>query len=134
MKKIFIVAAILCAASSAAMAQKNVENLNANNNVIDYSFKVNKRAVNRCLNLNEDQSDKMEYICERFDQNLHSLGNGKAEKRAQRFYKALSYNLSAAHQVLSTEQYHKYLSMLNTTLKNKGLDIYLTANDMASAE
>ena len=134
MKKMFIVAAILCAASSAAMAQKNVENLNANNNVIDYSFKVNKRAVNRCLNLNEDQSDKMEYICERFDQNLQSLGKGKAEKRAQRFYNALSYNLSAAHQVLSTEQYRKYLSMLNTTLKRKGLDIYLTASYMASAE
>lgn len=134
MKKMFIVAAILCAASSAAMAQKNVENLNANNNVIDYSFKVNTRAVNRCLNLNEDQSDKMEYICERFDQNLQSLSNGKAEKRAQRFYNALSYNLSAAHQVLSTEQYRKYLSMLNTTLKHKGLDIYLTASDMASAE
>lgn len=133
MKKLLIVAAIF-AVSNAVMAQKNVENLDATNNVIDYSFKVNKRAVNRCLSLNEDQADKMEYICERFDQNLQSLGYGKAEKRAKRFYNALSYNLSAAHQVLSEEQYRKYLAMLNTTLRHKGLDIYLPVSDMASAE
>lgn len=134
MKKLLIAAVIMVAASSAAMAQKNVENVNANNNVIDYSFKVNTRSVNRCLSLNEEQADKMEYICERFDRNLQILGNGKAEKRAQRFYNALSYNLSAAHQVLSNEQYRKYLSLLNTTLKHKGLDIYLNTSDMASAE
>ena len=134
MKKLLFAAAILFAASNAAMAQKNVENLDATKSVIDYSFKVNYNAINRSLKLNVDQADKMEYICERFDRDLQTLGNGKAEKRSQRFYNALSYNLSAAHKVLSEEQYRKYLAMLNSTIRHKGLDIYLPGSDMASAE
>ena len=36
--------------------------------------------------------------------------------------KVVNRNLKVAHRVLNTEQYHKYQTIINSTLINKGLD------------
>ena len=36
--------------------------------------------------------------------------------------KVVNRNLKVAHRVLNTEQYHKYQTIINSTLVNKGLD------------
>jgi len=134
MKSLFIIAAMAFMVSNAAMAQKFDVNFNAEAAAVDYSFDVNNNSMARYLKLNDDQSDKMEYVFERFSNEIKRLEYCKEEKRAKRLMSALSYNLSAAHSVLSEEQYRKYLVVLNGSLKNKGLDTILSNSDMAMAE
>lgn len=127
MKKFFI-AALALMVSSAALAG------NAKNEIknIDYSFDVKSTVVSRQLGLNAEQEDQMEYIFNRLSNDLRKVKNTKDdEKRNERMHDAIIYNLSAAHSCLSSEQYHKYLIMLNTTLSNKGLDTFFYENAMA---
>ncbi|GEM_PF-2106052 len=134
MKSLFIIAAMAFMVSNAAFAQKSDAEFDKNTTAVDYSFKVNNRSISKYLKLEGDQEEKMAYICDRFDNDLARVGHSKEEKRADRFMNALSYNLSAAHQTLSAVQYHKYLVLLNSSLKNKGLDMYVANRDMAFAE
>ena len=129
-----MVAAMAAMFCNAAMAQKAEANNVFNAEAIDYSFKVNNHSVTRYLKLNEEQQEQMAYICDRFNEDLRKVGNSKAEKRSQRFAKSLAYNMSAAHQVLDNNQYRKYIAILNSSLKHKGLDMLLNNNDMAMAE
>lgn len=127
MKKFFILAA-MALVMNAAVAKS------ADDSAIDYSFKVSSYSVTRYLGLDADQAKKIEFVLDRFSEDLRRVKYTSEEKRAARFHRALSYNLSAVHQCLSDEQYRLYLTMLNTTLKTKGLDALLRQNDSASVK
>lgn len=135
MRKLFMIAAMALMVSSAANAQESmVRFMAAETPAIDYSFSVNNNSVARYLNLDEVQDEQMVYIFDRFDNDLRRVASSKEAKRTERFMKALSFNLSASHKVLNDEQYHKYLVILNNTLRNKGLDAMLYSNDLAMAD
>lgn len=129
MKKLFMLAAVAMMVCGTAAAQTSDKVADATKTTtVDYSFKVNNNALSRFLKLNSDQADKMDYVCARFDADLQKVRYCKPEKRAKFFMKALSYNLSAAHQVLDKVQYHKYLNTLNRTMSKNGLDkVYVEA-------
>ncbi|MDO4497882.1 MAG: hypothetical protein Q4B58_08675 [Bacteroidales bacterium] len=129
MKKMFVIAVMALAICNASMAQKlsKKNSINDDTSYIDYSFKVNNRAVDSYLKLDENQAIMMEYIIERFDYDLRKVGRSKEEKRLSILGKAITYNLSAAHKVLDEKQYHKYLIVFNNTLKTKNIDkLYLS--------
>jgi len=130
MKKILLFAVMVCMVTNAAMAQKPAENVN-NANVIDYSFNVNNRSVSRYLGLNQEQAEQMEYVFDRLNDDLRRVKNSRDEYRESRFMKAMSYHLSAAHQVMNKDQYRLYLSVFNSTLKSKGLVTLYYSNDLA---
>lgn len=136
MKKMIFTAAMALMVSTAAFAGKaNSDKANtAEVSTVDFSFDVNANSVVRYLSLSEEQHDQMEYVFDRLDSDLRRIKYTKEEKRAERLQQALTYNLSAAHQCLNAEQYHKYLVLLNCTLKNKGLDFYFIQNNLSIAE
>ena len=43
------------------------------------------------------------------------------DERAKMVEKAITKDLAYMHSILNSEQYHKYLTLLNVTLANRGL-------------
>lgn len=131
MKKMIIAVAAIMMATAGVNAQEKNELVN-NAAPISYEFNMNMRALSRYLDLNEEQQDVMAYASDKFKFSVMRIERTKEEKRAERMHKALYLNLSYAHKCLNGEQYRKYLALMNTTLKNKGLDTLLVDESLAS--
>ncbi len=133
MKKVIIAVAAIMMATANVNAQEKVENVNINNATpINYEFNVNMRSLSRFLNLTEDQEEIMEYASDNFKYSLKRVERSKEEKRGARMQAALNTNLAYAHKVLDDKQYRKYLSLMNNSLRNKGLDTLLYNESLAS--
>lgn len=114
-------------AAIALMATASVKAEEKNQDVVrvDYNINMNARALSRCLNLNGEQADVMEYASNILRDEVSRVRFSKEEKKAARLKRAIAYNLSIAHKHLEDKQYRSYLAMLNQTLKNKGLNSIL---------
>lgn len=129
MKKVFIMAAIaLMATASVKAEEKNQDAV-----LVDYNINMNDRALSRCLNLNGEQADVMEYASDMLREEVSRVRFSKEEKKAARLKRAIAHNLSIAHKHLEDKQYRSYLAMLNQTLNNKGLNsILINEEQLAS--
>ena len=127
---IIAVAAIMMAAAN-TNAQEKVETVN-NVTPISYDFNINMRSLSRYLDLTQDQMDVMAYASDNFGNSVKRLENTKEEKRGARMQKALNINLAYAHKFLDEGQYRKYLTLMNNSLRNKGLDNLLNEESLAS--
>ena len=129
MKKVFIMAAIaLMATASVKAEEKNQDAVR-----VDYNINMNDRALSRCLNLNGEQADVMEYANDMLREEVSRVRFSKEEKKAARLKRSIAHNLSIAHKHLEDKQYRSYLSMLNQTFKNKGLNsILINEEQLAS--
>lgn len=129
MKKVFIMAAIaLMATASVKAEEKNQDAVR-----VDYNINMNVRALSRCLNLNGEQADVMEYASDMLREEVSRVRFSKEEKKAARLKRSIAHNLSIAHKHLEDEQYRSYRAMLNQTLKNKGLNsILINEEQLAS--
>lgn len=121
MKKVFIMAAIaLMATASVKAEEKNQDAVR-----VDYNIKMNVRALSRCLNLNGEQAEVMEYASDMLREEVSSVRSSKEEKKAARLKRAIARNLSIARKHLDDKQYRSYLALMNQTLMNKGLNSIL---------
>lgn len=121
MKKVFIMAAIaLMATASVKAEEKNQDAVR-----VDYDINMNDRALSRCLKLNGEQADVMEYASDILREEVSRVRFSKEEKKAARLKRAITYNLSIARKHLEDQQYRSYRALLNQTLKNKGLNSIL---------
>lgn len=129
MKKVFIMAAIaLMATASVKAEEKNQDAVR-----VDYNINMNVRALSRCLNLNGEQADVMEYASDMLREEVSRVRFSKEEKKAARLKRSIAHNLSIAHKHLEDKQYRSYLAMLNLTLNNKGLNsILINEEQLAS--
>lgn len=129
MKKVFIMAAIaLMATASVKAEEKNQDAVR-----VDYNINMNVRALSRCLNLNGEQADVMEYASDMLREEVSRVRFSKEEKKAARLKRSIAHNLSIAHKHLEDKQYRSYLAMLNQTLNNKGLNsILINEEQLAS--
>ena len=127
---IIAVAAIMMASAN-TNAQEKVETVN-NVTPISYDFNINMRSLSRYLDLTQDQMDVMAYASDNFGNSVKRLKNTKEEKRGARMQKALNINLAYAHKFLDEGQYRKYLTLMNNSLRNKGLDNLLNEESLAS--
>lgn len=129
MKKVFIMAAIaLMATASVKAEEKNQDAVR-----VDYNINMNVRVLSRCLNLNGEQADVMEYASDMLREEVSRVRFSKEEKKAARLKRAIAHNLSIAHKHLEDKQYRSYLALLNQTLKNKGLNsILINEEQLAS--
>lgn len=128
MKKFFIMAAIALMAT----ANVNAEEKNKDAVRVDYNIDMNIHALSRCLNLDGDQADVMEYASDLLKEEIAFVKFAKEEKKAARLQRAINRNLAIAHKHLEEKQYHDYLVLMNTTLNNKGLSAILYSNELAS--
>lgn len=129
MKKVFIMAAIaLMATASVKAEEKNQDAVR-----VDYNINMNVRALSRCLNLNGEQADVMEYASDMLRDEVSRVRFSKEEKKAARLKRSIAHNLSIAHKHLEDKQYRSYLTLLNQTLNNKGLNsILINEEQLAS--
>lgn len=129
MKKVFIMAAIaLMATASVKAEEKNQDAVR-----VDYNINMNVRALSRCLNLNGEQADVMEYASDMLREEVSRVRFSKEEKKAARLKRSIAHNLSIAHKHLEDKQYRSYLALLNQTFKNKGLNsILINEEQLAS--
>lgn len=130
MKKVFIMAAIaLMATASVKAEEKNQDAVR-----VDYNINMNVRALSRCLNLNGEQADVMEYASDMLREEVSRVRFSKEEKKAARLKRSIAHNLSIAHKHLEDKQYRSYRALLNQTLKNKGLNSILINEELLASK
>ena len=87
----------------------------------NYDMAVSYYSLSQALNLNGEQIDAVEFIHDRFVNEVNKAGKADASVRKELITKAANKELAAMRQVLDKEQYRKYSTLLNITLNNRGL-------------
>lgn len=101
-------------------------NEGANMNKEVWNWNVRTERIVRYLDIYSGQYDKVALANEYFSEQLQKISRIKDEElRGKKVREAVVENLSLMKDVLSGEQYRKYVTLLNLTLRNKGLDVYL---------
>lgn len=123
MKKISLLFVVSLLVSATCFGETNKASVSG---TTSWSWTVNASRLSRCLELNSAQYDEVTMACEYFADKLLKAANSKKEDlRSALVKKAVLGNLKLMREALNTEQYKKYISLLNLTLQNKGLNVYL---------
>lgn len=91
-------------------------------------FNVSTDAYKLCdyLKVTDDATaDKVADINEFFNQSMQMIANSPKEELATRVKTCVEANKIAMKKILTADQFAKYNAVLNVTLKNKGLDVYM---------
>lgn len=120
MKKIFLALTVVLSVSTSAFAG------NSSNNSAAWNMEINTYKLGRFLDLKGQQYDDVLMISEHFSDELRKVNFVKEEDKAKRLRTAVYGNLKLMKNTLTDAQYKKYVHLVNVTLKNKGLDTYLT--------
>ncbi|MFV0544759.1 MAG: hypothetical protein ACK5ND_00920 [Bacteroides sp.] len=83
---------------------------------------INVEKLTKYLDLNGIQSEEVSNICEYFSDQMSQAGASRY-KQDQKLRNAIYGNLKLMKQTLTDAQYAKYLTVMNMTLKNKGIEI-----------
>lgn len=92
-----------------------------NNDAAAYSFNVNNNSLARSLNLTEEQEYSVNIIIARFEYDMKRAGKATDDDRQKKLRKAVKRNLGQLSQVLTREQYRKYVAIINATFVNRGI-------------
>jgi len=96
---------------------KNVTNVEA------YDMSVNMRKLSVALGLTTDQMEAVESIHNTFNAEMQMAAQADEADRNEKVYKAVERDIKWMHYVLDNKQYRTYLTLLNTTLNNRGLNV-----------
>ncbi len=119
MKRLFLtVMAVLSMTMTFAENEEfnNVSNANA------YKMTVNYEKLGYALGLTIDQQEAVQDIHSEFCADMLNAGSASAEERKAMVEKALKKDLKHMRGVLSDSQYRTYLTLLNATIINRGLN------------
>ena len=83
---------------------------------------INVSKLGKYLNLTSLQSEEVANICEYFSEQMNKATYAKKNQGAK-MHTAVYGNLKLMKQTLTQEQYAKYVSLMNATLKNKGIEL-----------
>lgn len=83
---------------------------------------IDGSSLKRYLQLNGEQHEEVENICEHFENEMRHANNSKKNKE-QKLRNAVYSNLKLMKQTLSDKQYIDYVRALSATLHNKGISI-----------
>ena len=119
MKKIILFAAFLFTMN----ANVNAEN-EAVNNVEAYSINANINSLVRYLDLSKDQVESVSNIQKIFEDNLRYASYvNNPESRKKMVGSSIEFSVKNMNYILNRDQYKKYLSVLNATILNRGIDM-----------
>ena len=68
------------------------------------------------------QSEEVANICDYFSEQMNRATTAKKNQEAK-LHTAVYGNLKLMKQTLTREQYAKYVSLMNATLKNRGIEL-----------
>lgn len=120
----FLLVVAVLSISAASVAQNETNNKNV------WKMDLRMDRLGRYLELNASQYEKVFYITEYFAEKMRYASYAKNEKQGKRLREAVYGNFKIMKETLTEEQYKKYVYLMSTTLKNRGLDVYL--QDVAS--
>lgn len=98
------------------------ENTKNVNNVEAYDMSVNMRKLSVALGLTTDQMEAVENIHNTFTAEMQMAAVSEESDRQERVKKAVDRDIKWMRYVLNDKQYRKYLTLLNATLNNRGLN------------
>jgi hypothetical protein len=107
---------------SMTMAFAEDENVNNVNNVNVYDMSVNYYKLGEALGLNIDQMESVEDVHKAFCADMMNAAVAAKDDRKAMVDKAIDKDLKYMHYILSDNQYRKYLTLLNVTMNNRGLN------------
>ncbi len=123
MKRFVLLFVALATFAGATVFAAN-EGANVNKEV--WNWNVRTERMVRYLDIYSGQFDKVALVNEYFSDQLQKISRIKDEDvRGKKVREAVSENLSLMKSILNVEQYRKYVTLLNLTIRNKGLDVYL---------
>ncbi|SFW33030.1 hypothetical protein SAMN02910409_1651 [Prevotellaceae bacterium HUN156] len=122
MKKIVLtlVALMSMTMTFAESASKNIATVNNSNKSI-YNMTVNMKKLAKALELTDEQVEGVAEIHKTFSSEMMNAAEYGNEERAKLVEKAINKDLAYMNTVLNKDQYHKYLTLLNVTLVNRGM-------------
>ncbi len=83
---------------------------------------INVSKLSKYLNLTSLQSEEVANICTYFTEQMNRATTARKNQDAK-LHTAVYGNLKLMKQTLTKEQYVKYVSLMNATLKNKGIEL-----------
>ncbi len=115
---ILMVMAMLSMTMTSYAENENVENINS---VENYDMTVNMRKLAVALDMTFDQMETVSDIHRTFCSEMMLAAHANKNDRAEIVNNAINKDLRYMRYVLNENQYRKYLLLLNTTLRNRGL-------------
>ncbi len=98
------------------------EKLNNVDNASAYNMAVNYDRLADFLGLSIDQAEAVQDIHTSFCADMMNAAGANADERESMVKKAVVKDLKYMRYVLTSEQYQKYLMLLNATFNNRGLN------------
>ena len=117
MKKIILT---LVAVLSMTNALAENESMNMNN---VYAMNVNYGSLSRALNLSDDQLEAVKDIHSAFNAAMINAASADADDAKAIIASALDFDLREMRAVLENDQFRKYITILNATFNNRGLNV-----------
>ena len=120
MKKYLIMLVMLFTVSVSSMYAED----NNATEIEKYEVKVNAKKLGDCLQLTSDQYDAVEAVVNELSSDLmFAAVECNSTNRAIVTKNAIGKNIKYMSYILNQEQYHKYLTLLNATIRNRKIDI-----------
>ncbi len=120
MKKMILLAVALLSMTTATFAANDEKEATATTAAYHMNFNMN--SLSRALGLDFDQADAVEDVHHNFSAEMMNAGLAPKADRKVMVDKAIDKDLKYMHSILSEDQYHKYLQLLNVTLNNRGIE------------
>lgn len=122
MKKfVFMVALMLATNTANILAGEN--SVNETENVENYYIHVNEKSLSKSLGMSKDQMEICSDVIKEFENDMvFASSNAKGESRKSVTRNAIMKNMRYMKMFLDETQYKKYVSILNATLVNRGIE------------
>ena len=123
MKKVIFMLVMMFTMSVSTFAENN--NANEIERIERYNVKVNANKLADYLELSSDQLEVVESITDEFSNDLMfaAVQNGETTRNAIT-KNLIEKNVKYMSYVLNKNQMHKYLAVLNATMRNRNIEIY----------
>ena len=121
MKKVVLMMAMLLATNLSVSA----EDLKSNNtNMVEaYDINININSLAKYLELSKDQIESVENVQRVFSESLKFASTYDSKEARKNMVKnAIEYDLRNLNYILTNSQYKKYVTILNATLNNRGIE------------
>ena len=116
-RMILLVAAAMVMTASFA----ETEEQNAVKNVENYDMSIDMRRLAVTLGLTLEQMEIVNDIHSNFNEKMHTAAKADFEERGELVDKAVTKDVHDMYHILNDKQFKTYMTLLNTTLRNKGL-------------
>ena len=118
MKRLFVSVFAVLSLSTACFSQKNLE-------ITDWNMKKHLPELARYLELSSNQYDNVANAIDFLDDKMNRAKYSKGERQIKYLNEAIYGSLKLMKSTLSEVQYKKYLRILNTQIRDNGLNPYI---------